>query len=59
MEDKIITINCHGSIEEIIFSLKEIVSKIEDDYKTDMYSKFEVDTRIESYSKSVVLTVLK
>lgn len=59
MEEKIIVLNCHGSVEEIISSLKEVVSKMEQDYQTDVYFKFEEGSRVESNSKSVVMTILK
>lgn len=59
MEEKIIVINCHGPIGEIISSLKDIVSKLEDAYGTDAYAKLSEGARLKANSERVVLTVLK
>lgn len=59
MEEKIIVINCHGSIEEIISSLKDIVSKLEKVYDTDEDGRLAEGLRLKTNSEKVVLTVLK
>ena len=59
MENKVITINCAGNMEEIIESLKEVVSKLEDAYQTDAYSKLSEGLFIETSSNVVLLKVVK
>lgn len=57
MENKVIQINCMGNIEEIILSLKEVIRKLEDDFKEDPYSRLETGKQIESYDHSVLLII--
>ena len=59
MEDKVIRIDCRGSIEEIISSLKEVLEKLEDAYEVDPYYKLEEGKQIESYDRLVILTVIE
>lgn len=59
MDDKIIQINCFGNLEEIILSLKEVISKLEDDYNIDAYSRLEQGKIIKSESEKVNLKILK
>lgn len=46
-----------GNIEEIILSLKEVIRKLEDDFKEDPYSRLETGKQIESYDHSVLLII--
>lgn len=59
MEDKVIRIDCRGSIEEIISSLKEVLEKLEDAYEVDPYYKLEEGKQIESYDRTVLLTIIE
>ena len=59
MDDKIIQINCFGNLEEIILSLKEVISILEQSYESDPYYKLEEGKEITSYSKTVNLRILK
>jgi len=59
MENKVVTINCAGNMEEIIEALKEVISKLEDAYQTDGYSKLNEGSFIETYSRVALLKVVK
>lgn len=59
MENKVITISCVGNVEEIIEALKEVVSKLEDAYQTDAYSKLDEGSFIETSSNVALLKVLE
>jgi hypothetical protein len=59
MENKVVTINCAGNMEEIIEALKEVISKLEDAYQTDGYSNLNEGSFIETYSRVALLKVVK
>ena len=59
MDSKVIRIDCRGSIEEIISSLKEVLEKLEDAYESDPYYKLEEGKQIESYDYTVLLTIIE
>lgn len=58
-EKKIIVINCHGRIDEIITSLKEVISNMEEGLNHKSYQDFESGTQLHSKFGNAVVTVLK
>lgn len=59
MKDKVLRIDCMGSIEEIISSLKEVLEKLEDAYEVNPYYRLEEGKQIESYDRTVILTIIE
>lgn len=59
MDDKIIQINCFGKVEEIIISLKDVLSKLEDAYQKDAYVLLDEGKTISSNTEKVVLRIIK
>lgn len=59
MEKRIIQINCFGKVDEVVSSLREVISRLEEAHKKDIIPKDGEVFVIASEAERVVLKVLK